>query len=231
MPTLSVDDAVLGITDIGLGPIWYLNEQGFSAAEGDLVEVVAYPCELCSLAAVAASVSNLSNGTTLSLRDAEGYPLWAGGQGGGRGRNGNGYGGGQGGQGGGNGGGRGQGGGGSCGWTGPDMSAVATVTGTVVSFTFEPGAGTPELVLATGSGELSLVASPYRVLAASGLELVPDQQLSVTYAPVSWDDVEHLVIISITDLASNVTVQLRDPETGFPVAGGARRGRHGQGRW
>jgi Iap family predicted aminopeptidase len=107
------------------------------------------------------------------------------------------------------------------------MSAIAEATGTVVSFDFEPGAGTPELVLDTDTEQISLIVSPYRLVAASGLQLEPDMEVSVIYAPATVDEVTHLVTISITDLASGVTVQLRDPETGFPLMSG--RGHHHRG--
>ena len=113
-----------------------------------------------------------------------------------------------------------------CGGAGPDMAAVATVIGTVVSFDGRAGAGTPALVLSTGAGELEIAVGSYRVASDSGLSLAAGDELEVVYAPVGGTD--HLVAISITDLATGFTVQMRDPETGFPLTGG-RGGRGGRG--
>jgi hypothetical protein len=268
MPTLSVADAALGTVDVALGPVWFLDDAGFSAQPGDIVQLLAYTCPVCSTAAVAAWVENLTTGGYVELRDELGFPLWRGvgakrgsGHGGGSGNGGSGEpGSGQGGpngsgnQGeGGNGGGAGNGGNGETGhhgpgepaghgpgagsggygpgehfdWTGPDMAAAATVTGTVVEFAAVPGARMPTLILATDQGEIEILLSPYRVVAAAGLLLEPGVEVTVTYAPMSLDDSEVLVAISIIDPATGVTVQLRDPETGYPLAGGRRGGRWG----
>lgn len=228
MPVLEVDDLTLGTVEIGLGPIWFLSREGFVAAAGDQVALLAYPCDLCAAAAVAAWVTNLDTGVSTVLRDEAGYPLWigrsdGGSRQGGPGRTGKTQAGrGQGGNGG-------PGGGqGPCALAGPDMSAVTTVAGEVVSFAGGPGAGTPTLVLATADGDLSVVVSPYHVVVAAGFVFEPGIELEVTYAPVSCEGGDHLVAISVVDLATGVSLQLRDPETGFPLTGGGAR--HGYGR-
>lgn len=229
MPTLRVDDASLGEIAVAMGPIWYLNQEGFAAAAGDQVHLLAYPCQRCPVGQVAAWVVNDTTGVSITLRDDEGYPLWRGGPGSGQG-NGSGQGGGH---GRGHGHGRGGQGSGTCpnGWAGPDMAAAVTVDATVVSVDAEPGAGTPTVVINADGDELTILVSPYRLLVASGLVLEEGSEISITYAPVTTDTSTHLVAISITDLVSGVTAQLRDPETGFPLIGGHGRGRgHGWGR-
>ncbi|HSK78879.1 MAG TPA: hypothetical protein VLQ45_20660 [Thermoanaerobaculia bacterium] len=106
---------------------------------------------------------------------------------------------------------------------GPDLTAVRTVTGTAVSLTGGPGRGTPILALTAEGEDLSLLLSPYRLWAASGLEIEAGQELTVTYAPCQKNDC--LLIFSVTDEATGKTVQLRDPETGLPLGGAPGRGR------
>lgn len=218
-PTLVVDDAALGETAVRLGPIWYLNDAGLSFAAGEPVRVVAYPCTVCAVNYVAAEVENLTTGVSAQLRDEEGYPLWI--------RRGRGQGPGYGqGQGAGRGMGRGM---RACQGGGPDMTAVATVTGTVEGWSGGLGEGRPTLSLEAAGEQLDVLVSPYRTWIGGGIEPVPGQLLEVTYAPVLWDQETHNVAIKVTDPTSGITVELRDAETGFPV--GCRGGRgQGQGR-
>ena len=76
MPMITVDDATLGIVDVGLGPAWFISEAGFSAAPGDQVEIEAFECPVCAALYVAAWVDNLTTGVGIDLRDDEGRPLW-----------------------------------------------------------------------------------------------------------------------------------------------------------
>jgi len=227
-PAMTVNDASRGSTSFVLGPFRYLESVSFSAATGDQVEAVLYPCPLCTSGWVAARVDNLSNGSSAVLRGADGMPLWnAGGmgQGGGRGaaRRANGR--------------TGPAGMSSagvarlgtraraCGGNGLDMSAVATASGTVAAFSGGPGQGTPTLTLHTADGDLDLMVSPYRTLAAADLSLDNGRALKVAYAPVAGTDGEVLAALSVTDSATGVSVQLRDSTTGMPLAGGfGRRG-------
>jgi len=208
-PVLVVDDTSLGEVEIGLGPVWYLQDQGFTAASGDQVEALVYPCATCTVPQVAAWVNNITAGLSLTLRDEAGYPVWTGGRGTG---------------------GRGQGGGGSsvgnvvAGWAAIDMEQAATVTGTVVSITAEAGVGYPTLVLASGDGELTLLVSPYRLVASSGLLIEPGMELTVSFAPAETTDGTVYLAISITDPVTGIVIQLRDPETGFPLTQGGSAG-------
>ncbi len=234
MPMLTVDDANLGPVDVALGPIWFLQAAGFSAEVGNSVDLLAYPCASCAAPAVTAWIENLTNGTSVDLRDDEGRPLWTQrqsqrsgstrpGQGGGSGgQNGGGQGGGS-----GTGGGTGQPGGsgngtgsGPSNGSGLDMSQVETVTGDVVDFTGHAGAGQPVLTLDVDSETIEITLSPYQPILAAGLVIEPGLVLTVTFAPTECEEDPHNVAISILDDATGVLVQLRDPETGFPMTGG-----------
>lgn len=259
MPSLIVDDPALGRVELGLGPFWYLQQEGFSAHAGDEVEALAYPCATCFVTSVAARVENFTTGAFVELRDDDGYPLWlaagGGGYGGhpacaaagggksghhggqtgmpGSGGNGNGEGNGNGqagGMGTGNGPGAGPGSneaggaGGQCAWSLPDMSAVTTVSGTVVSVTAVPGGGPASLVLDGPSGEIELRLSPYWPIPAAGLLIEEGMLLDVTYAPWVTSSGEVLVVVAIADPATGLTVQLRDPETGAALGSAAGYG-------
>lgn len=115
--------------------------------------------------------------------------------------------------------------GGQCEWNGPDMSAVTTVTGTVEAVSVPRGARRPTLVLTTSEGELELFLSPYQPIAAAGFLIEPGMELTVTYAPWQMGDEVVLVVLSLTDPLTGLTIQLRDPETGYPLYSG-----HGHGR-
>jgi hypothetical protein len=112
--------------------------------------------------------------------------------------------------------------------SGLDMSQVETVGGSVVSFNGQAGSGEPVVVLDVGGELIEITLSPYQPIAAAGLVIEPGITLTVTFAPTLCDDETHLVAISIVDDATGVLVQLRDPETGFPMAPG---GGHNQPNW
>lgn len=241
MPMITVDDASLGQIDVALGPVWYLQASGFSAVEGDSVHLLAYECSTCAAPAVAAWVENLTNSTSVELRDDDGHPLWVKRQNqrAGSGRPGQGQGSGGGGNGdpgsgSGGGGGSGQpGGSGSGSGSGPnngsglDMSLAETVSGTVESMSGHAGAGEPVLALDVSGEILEITLSPYQPIAAAGLVIEPGILLTVTFAPTQCDE-PHLVAISIVDDATGVLIQLRDPETGFPMTNG---GGHHRPNW
>ena len=227
-PTMTVNDATRGETSFVLGPFRYLESLSFSAAAGDHVEALLYPCSQCTPNWVAVRIDNLTNGSSATLRDTEGIPLWAGaGMGPGRG-----YGGAR------RTTGRATAGGPgtatasrlgtrtrACGGTGLDMSSVSTVTGTVAAFSGGPGQGTPTLTLHTAEGDLELLVSPYRALAAAGLPLDSGRSLEIVYAPVAGSGGDLIAAISVTDTATGATVQLRDAGSGTPFA--PTRGRRG----
>ncbi|MCU0305869.1 MAG: hypothetical protein MUC56_17590 [Thermoanaerobaculales bacterium] len=241
MPMLTVDDAVLGAADVALGPVWVLRQAGFSAEVGDQVELVAFACTSCAAPLVAAWVDNLSNGSSVVLRDEDGRPVWTArqqrrggsarpgqGGGGGAGSGGSGGSGSGGGEPGGSGSGSGSGPGEPGGGGGLDMTQVATVTGEVADFTGPGGPDEPILALVADGETFLITVSPYQPIAAAGLVIEPGLVLTVTFAPTECVAEPHLVTIAVTDVATGLTIQLRDPETGFPMAPG---GGHNRPQW
>jgi hypothetical protein len=250
LPMLTVDDANLGEVDVALGPVWYLQAAEFSATAGDEVRLLAFACPTCAASAVAAWVDNLTTGASIDLRDEDGRPLWTQRQsqraGSSRPGQGNGSGGHDGGgQGGGTGGGSGSGTGGSSGsgqpggsgsgtgsgpanGSGLDMSQIDTVTGAVVAFTGAAGSGQPVVTLDAQGEVVEITVSPYSPIAASGMVIEPGVILTIVFAPTECDEAPQFVAISILDAATGVLVQLRDPETGFPMAPG---GGHNRPNW
>jgi hypothetical protein len=218
LPTLTVNDPVEGATEVRLGPFRILRDAGFTADVGDLVRITAYPCVLCTAEYAAASVENLTTGISVTLREDDGTPVWLGTNGPGAGSRGpnssQGPGFGPGSSRPGRGSGRGM---GTCLGLGPDVSAAVTVTGTVVAFSGGPGVGVPMLTLAAGGDELNLVAGPWRIWDAAGFFPQEGQELVVTYAPAERDGETHLVILTVTEPATGLTLVLRDPETGKPL--------------
>jgi hypothetical protein len=225
---------------LGVGPLWFLQKSGFAAAAGNLVEATVFACPQCSSGHAVVSVKNLTNGTSVTLRNDAGSPLWIAGPGGstpagGGPSNGSGYGSPMGrANGPGNGPGAGPGSGpasgprhgfgnragyGDCDGTGPDMAQLQTFAGKVKSFEAVPGAGRPLLVLETAEGERTFVVAPYRAIRDAGFELVAGAELSLTAAPSvnqEW------VVVTIKDVATGVEIQLRDAN-GLPLVGCAGR--------
>jgi hypothetical protein len=103
---------------------------------------------------------------------------------------------------------------------GDDMTTVTTVSGTVIAIRTEPKSGDPHLRLDVDGTELKihLTAGAYNLLDAAGVLIGPGIELTVTYALTKCSD-PAMVAISIIDPATGLVVQLRDPETGFPIMG------------
>ncbi len=76
--TLVVDDAEMGKIVVRLGPSWYLDGIGFTAAAGESVKVAAQQCTDCTAGHIAVRVENLATGAVAELRDEEGLPVWRG---------------------------------------------------------------------------------------------------------------------------------------------------------
>lgn len=224
MPELQVEDAAGTLHTFILGPFWYLQDQSFTAQPGDSVVVTAYPCTLCDTGFAVAEVVNTTAGVTLTLRDANGLPIWphlqatqpagGGGQGQTSGKTGtvrpvirssNG-------------------GAGTGDRLVPDLSRTTTFAGTVVSSSIVAGTGAGTLVLATSSGDVSFLLSSVWVLVSAGFEPAVGAALTIVAAPVLIDGQEIWLALTVTDDASGLVLVLRDPATGLPV-GGTRAGR------
>jgi hypothetical protein len=227
LPELIVEDAAGVLHTFVLGPFWYLQDQGFTAQPGDAVTVTVYPCALCDTGFAVAAVVNVTAGVTLTLRDENGLPIWPrlqptepnAGAGGGT---------------------QAQGGATTrtvrrairSGGTGsglydhliPDLARMTSFAGTVVSASINSGAGAATLVLSTTAGDVQFLLSPVWVLIRAGFDPAVGDALNITAAPVTIDDQEVWVAITVTDLASGLELVLRDPATGLP-AGGYRIGR------
>lgn len=181
-----------------LGPYRVLVAQGFSAAAGDAVELIVYACNGCETGFAVGSVRNLTRGLTLTLRDATGQPTWTGA-------------------------GRGGPGAGSCAGNsgnplcaGPDLARTSVLTGTALKFEGGFGGGQPVVTLRTSAGDRAVVVAPFRALNRAGLVPAEGMRLEIAAAPVLVDGVESWVALSVKDLATGLTVSLRDATTGRP---------------
>jgi hypothetical protein len=67
-----------GDTEVLLGPAWYLDRQDAKVSKGDSVEVTGSKVLFAGKAVIVARSVKIGS-QTLTLRDAEGVPLWVGG--------------------------------------------------------------------------------------------------------------------------------------------------------
>lgn len=213
MPSLVIQQAGSNATLV-LGPYWFLQNAKFTAAVGNSIEATVMSCSDCPAGYAVIGVKNLTNGTSVTLRNSDGLPLWT------SQRSGGGMAPGYGGRGPGNGSGRGPSNGcNGCDGSGPDMTQVATISGTVKSFEGGPGVGRPTLVLQTVEGDRTFIVAPYRVVLASGIEFIDGAAITLTAAPSvngEW------VAITIRDSATGAELVLRDAQTGLPIGGRGR---------
>jgi len=179
---------------IELAPAWWLLEKGLELKEGDKVEVIAAPClDPDKPWLFAIKVINVTTGTTRSLRDENGVPLWV--TRGGKGQM--------------------QGPGSRSGQgNGPaecsgcfDPASLATTTGTVESVNAGFGIQMPVLTLKTTGGLLTLKIGPERILLESGFTIKAGDTLTVKYGQSICTD--ELIAVSLTN-NDGVTVILRD---------------------
>jgi hypothetical protein len=209
MPALVIQQNGANVTLV-LGPFWFLQNAKFAAAAGDTVEATVITCADCPNGYAVVAVKNFTNGTSVTLRDSEGLPLWIsnGPQGGGNGCDMRGN--------------RVPGSGlanrlfGTCNGEGPDMTKRETFSGQVKSFAGGPGVGRPTLVLATAEGDKTFIVGPYRVIRDSGMEFEAGAALTLTAAPSANGE---WVAITIKDDATGAELTLRDATTGRPSGG------------
>lgn len=241
MPELEITTAAGQTLSFVLGPHWFLQASGFAAEAGDAVEVSAWACTACESAYAVVKVVNSTKAITLVLRSEDGKPLWTAsgsktvrrqlgragsgaGSGGGNGNgSGNGTGSGSGGPGqGGNGNGPGQPGGCDV-CEPPDLGQTRTFTGAVSAVDVTAGEKTPTVTLATATGDVTFLISPYSILLRAAFTLKVGSTLEITAAPVAHEGVQTWLALVIKDTATGLTVVLRDPATGLPPIGRGRR--------
>lgn len=244
MPELEITTAAGQTLSFVLGPYWFLQASGFVAESGDAAEVSAYACAACESAFAVVKVVNSTKAVTLVLRSEDGTPLWTasgsrtvrrqlgrtgsgagsgGGNGGNGGGSGNGTGSGSGGPGqGGNGNGPGQPGGCDV-CEPPDLGQTQTFTGTVSAVDVAAGEKTPTVTLATATGDVTFLISPYSILLRAAFTFTIGQNIETTAAPVAHEGVQAWLALVIKDTATGLTVVLRDPATGLPPVGRGRR--------
>ena len=95
----------------------------------------------------------------------------------------------------------------------------------MVSYTVTAGTGAATLVASTGSSDISFLAAPAWVLLRAEFSPAAGDALEITAAPAALDGEEVWLVISIKDVATALSIVLRDPATGFPVARGVHRNR------
>lgn len=205
-PSMQIDGRV-----IILPPFRLLTESGFVLEVGDTLRVLAFQSPQHPDAFVAMALVNLSKGAvSLTVRDANGQPLWAGGFGMGPGLSGMGF----------HHGGHGP-GAGFCIGTGEPLAAedIQLFTGTVTELNLGVGMGFPTITLDSG---ITILVGPYRAWLDAGYQLAAGDAVEVTafscpQAPESF--------AAIQISGPQGTLVLRD-ETGQPVIGGHGAGHH-----
>ncbi len=173
---------------IKVAPPWFLLENDFEIRTGDRVWVKAAPSLALSTDLHAIEIKNLTNNDSITLRDANGFPLWVTGSGGGRRapvRSG-------------------------CSGSCLAAGSTRTVTGTINQLTFGPGIGQPSLVLETpDKGTLNIRIGSERILLRNNFELKTGETITVTFGLAAAG--QHYVALEITNSAG-ATLVLRHPD-------------------
>jgi hypothetical protein len=186
-PTIVVNQAT-----IRLGPVRFLLDQDFELKVGERVRVQVAPSLLASdPGLVALSITKISSNTTLTLRDANGMPLWTNSR---RGP------------------GNGQAevsGGGAC----VDPATIAVVEGIIESVNAGLGIQHPTLTLRVGEQLLTFKLGPEWYLLENDFVLKPGAWLRVKYAAATC--IDELLALALTNEAG-VTVVLRG-DNGTPA--------------
>ena len=204
------------ILSVELGPYWFLVSNDFALAVGDQVSAKVANCAgRSSSDVVALSVTDLTTGAAITLRDDAGMPLWKGARRGGSGQGGQG-GSGQGGQGGSGQGGQGQGGrGGACYASASqiDLSTLTTVEGEAAAVSVGLGAHRNTVTLrAAGGAEYVVALGPFWYMNQQGFSLEQGETVRVRMAQCT----EGWAAFSVEIPASGATLTLRNDQ-GVPL--------------
>ncbi len=184
-PSITVEQ-----TAIKVAPLWYLLDNGFEIKTGDQVLVLAAPSLLPNDSYLyAIDITNQTDNTQIVLRDANGVPLWTGGNGGG----------------------------GQATTQSTAQSAlrtIYTVTGTVESLNMGVGIQMPTMVVKSDTGSLiTIKLGPERILLSADFELKASDWVKAKYLYVSCTGQN--LALELTN-SSGDTLVLRD-NNGRPV--------------
>jgi hypothetical protein len=211
-PSFLLSVSASEVLSVELGPYWFLVSNDFALAVGDQVSAKVANCAgRSSSDVVALSITDLTSGAAITLRDDAGMPLWKGARRGGQGRGGSSGGSGQGGQGGSGQGGR----GGSCYASASqiDLSTLTTVEGEVAAVSVGLGTHRNTVTLRTGDGAEYVVAlGPFWYMNQQGFSLEQGETVRVRMAQCT----EGWAAFSVEIPASGATLTLRN-EQGVPL--------------
>ncbi|MBL0158149.1 MAG: hypothetical protein IPP47_13755 [Bryobacterales bacterium] len=176
---------VVGKAQIKVAPVWYLLENDFELAAGEVVSVVAAPSNTAGDAYLYA-IRITKGGASITLRDELGIPAWTSQMQGRSGR---------------------EQGPASCG-TCIDLASTQTASGVIDRVTVGVGIQQPTLVLKLADATLLTVKlGSERLILASDFELNAGEKLTVKYARSTCT--EELVALELTD-ANGKTLTLRN---------------------
>ncbi|GIU78846.1 MAG: hypothetical protein KatS3mg005_2084 [Bryobacteraceae bacterium] len=181
---------VINGKQIRVAPVWFMLDNDFQLATGDVVTVKAAASTIAGNSYLYA-VEIARAGVVLTLRDSTGIPLWTGGSNGRDGRNGN----------------------TSAPRTGAGCVApetIRTVAGVVSSLTAGVGIQHPGMNLKLDDGSLlTLTLGPERILLGADLELEAGAKVTVKYGVAACT--EENLVLEITD-ANGATLKLREDD-------------------
>ncbi len=182
---------VVNKTQVKIAPVWFLLDNDFELAVGDVVSVLAAPSNNSSDAYLyAIKITKTTSGAGVVLRNELGTPLWTG-PSDGRGGNPQGL---------------------RTGDNCIDLASVKTATGVIDRVNSGVGIQMPTLTLKLDNGTLLTVKiGSERLLLASDFELNPGSALTVKYAQCT--NADELVALQLTDAKGNMLTLRNDDGT------------------
>lgn len=177
---------VVNRTQIKLAPAWYLLENDFELTTGVAVRVTVAPSNTANDPYLyAIEITKTTTNARITLRDAQGIPLWIGAasHGGNPQAPHN---------------------GGTC----VDAASIKTATGVIDRVTVAAGIQHPSLVLNINGALLTIELGPERMLFDRDFELKPGATVTVKYAVSTCDDEN--IALAITDAAGHTVVLRND---------------------